>query len=105
MFEVMATLAILVIGGAFVGLFAVAGLVFVSLLKLMFIPLAAVLDGLKWIFLLIVVPLILLVVVPLALLVIVPLILAAIVPVLVGLVVALPIILLVLVGQNAAHAV
>ncbi len=104
MFEVMATLAVLVIGGALIGLVAVAGVVVVALVKLIFFPVAMVFDFVKWIGLLVVVPLALFVVIPIALVVILPVMLAALVPIAIGLFAAIPIVLLVLVGKSAAQA-
>lgn len=106
MFEVMATLAVLMIGGAFLALIAVTGLLFASLIKLIFFPVAIAFDLIKWVVMIVVVPLTLFVLVPIALLVIVPVLLAILLPIVLGLfVVGVPLLLLGLVGAGAAHVV
>lgn len=105
MFELLATLAVLVVGGMFLAFVAVTGLLVVSLIKLVFLPMTLALDLVKWTVLIIVVPVIVFIVIPVVLLVLVPVVLGVLVPILLLLAVfAAPLLIAGLVGLGIAQA-
>lgn len=106
MMEVIATLAVLCIGGLCLAFVAVCGLLAAGFLKLLFFPITIAFDVVKYIVMFVVVPIIVFVVIPIVLLVVVPVFLLVLVPIFLGLVLlVIPFLIFGAIGVGILHAV